>query len=438
MKYLRIIICVLLVCLLFTGCNFRMSSSIDELIYPLSPFGDNADIKKALDDYAKGGYSLKIPNSGKYITSYTFFDIDGNGDEEALAFYEPSDNLGTINMSVIKKTDDAWKVIQNIEGDGRDIHSLDFADINGDGVSELFVCWDAISNSSNHFLSVYQRSGKNKLNKIGDSITINNFIIADIVDDSVCELLLFEINSGNSSSAKAELYSLSDSSLVKLGETKLDSHITSYDTVKTEKVEGVTRVYADATGSDGESMLTEIVYWSDTYDTIVSPFYSYSTGLTQETKRKAMTESLDIDSDGRIDIPLDYPTGGLPKQISAIDWCVYKNTTLIHTAYSLLAQNDMYIAVIPDDIIDKISVGYDVSTHEMSVINKSSKKLIYSVMPVLKATYSEDKYPQYKKLTEASGYCYLVKQGDDGIKFSDAELQKYIKSVNQKISEQEE
>ncbi len=435
MKYFKILICVVLVAALFSGCNFRLSSSIDDLVSPLSPFGDNADIKKALDDYAKGGYSLKIPNSGDYITSYTFFDIDGDGREEALAFYEPSDKLGTTNMSVIKKTDDAWKVIQNIEGDGRDVHSLDFEDINGDGKSELFVCWDVISNSSNHLLSVYKygKDGNNKkLDKIDDSITINNFIIADMVGDGEKELLLFEINAGNSTSAKAELYSLGESSLEKLGETKLDSHITSYNALKTETVNGETSVYADALGSDGESMLTEIIYWSDTYDTIVSPFYSYQTGLTQDTKRTATVESLDINSDGKINIPVDYNLNKLPDQVNAVDWKTYKNSILIHCAYSLFVKNDMYIAVIDDKYIDSISVSYDVATHEMSVINKDSKSLIFTVMPVLKATYSDDKYPGYSKVTEASGYCYLVKQGnDEKISIPLSELKNCIKSVNQ-------
>ncbi len=416
---------------MFSGCNFRISSSIDDLISPVSPFGDNADIKKALDNYAKGGYSLKIPRSGKYITSYTFFDIDGDKEEEAIAFYEPSDNLGTTNMSVIKKTDDTWKVIQNIDGDGRDIYSLDFEDISGDGVSELFVCWDVISNSSNHILSVYKSGKESKLGKIGESITINNFIIADMVNDKTKELLLFELGSASASSAKAELYSLDKNKLELLGETRLDSHVTSYSVLKAENTDGTTRVYADALGSDGESMLTEIVYWWDKYDTIASPYYDYSTGLTKETARSAMVSCLDIDSDGKIDVPTDYDAGKLPEQVRAVDWKVNKNMLLVHTAYSLLVQKDMYVALIPDEMIDKISVSYNLGTHEMSVINKSTKKLIYSVMPVLKATYTADKYPGYRNVEEASGYCYLVKQGNDSeIKLKDKELSKTVKSIN--------
>ena len=50
-------------------------------------------------------------------------------------------------------------------------------------------------------------------------------------------------------------------------------------------------------------MLTEIIHWSDYYNTIVSPFYSYSTGVTKRTTRSAMLSSRDINDDGKIEIP---------------------------------------------------------------------------------------------------------------------------------------
>ena len=433
MKYFKILICTLLIALVFTGCNLRISSSIDDLISPLSPFGDNADIKKALDEYAKSGYSLKIPRAGNHITSYTFFDLDGDKEQEAVAFYEPSDNLGSTNMAIIKKSDDNWKVVNNLEGEGRDVYSLEFADVSGDGKNEMFVCWDVISNSSNHILSVYGfKNGKKiKVTKIGESITVNNYIIADLVNDSLKEVLLFEISSGNSTSAKAELYSFEDLQMKNLGETKLDSHIASYVSLKLEDKNSKERVYADAISSDGESMLTEIVFWWESYDTIGSPFYSYNTGLTKDTKRKALVQSMDINDDGYIDIPLDYKIDKLPRQVQAVNWKTYKTDTLIHTAYSLFAKNDKYVCVIPDKLVDSISVSYNLDTHEMSVINKDSKELIFSVMPVLKATYGEEKYEEYTKVLESSGYCYLVKQGDGGKKnISLDELKKYIKTVN--------
>ena len=158
MKYLKSAICILLVCLMLTGCSFRMASSIDDLISPVSPFGDNADIQKAMDSYAKNGYSLKVPVAGKYNTSYNFYDIDGDGNDEAFAFYEPADKLGSIDMAVIKKIDGIWSVVDNVTGDGKEIYSVDFHDLTGDGKKDILICWDVIKNSTNHQLTVYSYS----------------------------------------------------------------------------------------------------------------------------------------------------------------------------------------------------------------------------------------------------------------------------------------
>ena len=325
MKYLKCAFCIFLVACIFCGCNFKMSSSIEDLISPISPMGDNADVKSALDVYVKTAYSLKTPSYGEHITSYTFFDIDNDKDEEAIAFYEPGNDLGSINMAVIKKTDDKWQVVENVKGIGKDIYSLDFAEVNGGKRKELIVSWDVITNSTSHEMCVYEvgiKDGRLRLSQIGESITINSYIPVDMNDDSVDEILVFKLGTGSSSYAGAELCSFKNSKIKTLGETKLDSHISSYTDLKIEKLSGDYRVYADAISSSGSSMLTELIYWSNAYGTIISPFYSYSSGRTKDTSRNALIESMDINSDGRIEIPNDKKLSNLPKQISCINWKV--------------------------------------------------------------------------------------------------------------------
>lgn len=433
MKYIKALICTLLIAAILSGCSFRISSSIEDLISPVSPFGDNADIQEALNSYAKNGYSLKTPSGGEYIASYNFFDIDGDGVDEAFAFYEPSDDLGTISMALIKKLNDKWSVVENIKGDGKDIYSVSFSDVNNDGRVELLVCWDVISNSSNHNLSVYlmKPSGESvKLRQIGESVSINNYLVVDYDKNSKNELMIFEIN-GASSSARAKLYSLSDNSFDLLSETKLDSHITSYTNILVEEAENDVRVYADAIGSDGSSMLTEIVYWSDTYDSIISPFYSYTTGLTKGTSRTLSLNCDDINGDKLIEIPTNYSIDGLPKKVDAVDWKIYKNTILVHSEYSLVVSDDGYMAVLPDDIFKSISVSYDGDERLMTVKNKQTKKDIFYIKPVLKAVYDEKEYKDYSVVLEASGYYYLAKIGNDTkIKISIDDLAEMVKSIN--------
>lgn len=433
MKKLKIILCIFLIGVIFSGCNFRMASSIDDLVSPIPPFGDNADVQKALDTYNKNRYSLKTPKKGNYITSYSFYDIDKDGVDEAIAFYEPSDDLGTISMAMIKNNNEQWVVVDSVQGIGKDVYSLSFEDVNGDKQDELIVCWDVISNSSNHELCVYNYSAsKDKilLRQIGKSKTVNNYICLDMNKDSVDELLLFEINTGNSTKAKAQLFSLKKNSFELLGETKLDSHIVSYSNLHIEKAEEEVRVYADAICADGASMLTEIIYWSNRYDSIVSPFYSYSTGMTKETRRNARINSTDIDSDKLVEIPTDKSIKGIPKKVKAVDWKIYKNTTLVHSNYSLVAVDDGYSVIIPDSYINNISVSYNDKKHILSVKMKSDKSDVFSVASVLKTAYSKEDYKNFAVVCEESGYYYLAKVSDSNKDITLKDIKNSFKILN--------
>lgn len=414
MKRIKIVCCILAVCLLFSGCSFRLASSIDDLISPISPFGENADVQKAMDSYVKSGYSLKTPSQGKYITSYTFIDLDGDNKEEAISFYEPTSNLGTTFMAVLKNVNDSWSVVCNVEGYGKDIYSLDFCDINGDSKNEIIACWDVISNSLSHNLAVYDYSDKDgevSITPIDEYITVNNYICVDFNADSSEEVLAFVINSSNS--AKAQLYSLSNGKFALKGETRLDSNVTTYTGICTDNVDGNIRVYADAIKSNGSSMVTELIYWSDSYGTIISPFYSYSTGLTQGTTRNAMVTCRDLDGDGEVEIPKDAYIPNLPSQVQAIDWKVYKNTVLINSNYSLFVQNDNYLLIIPDNYFDDIAVGYDEALRSLTVSQLSSGNTMFTITPVLKSLYDESDYKDYEIIMDHSGYYYLAVVGEN-------------------------
>ena len=422
----------MLIVALFSGCSFRLASSVNDLISAVAPFGENADVKSALDSFLSNGYSLKNPSSGEYITSYNFYDLDGDEKEEAVAFYEPNDNLGTIRMAIIKEYSGKWEVVSDISGYGDDAYRLDFADLNNDGKDEIIVCWNNISNSNSHLFVVYNLKFEDKkfevkqINK--NEIYLNNYVIVDFNQTGNNDILMFEINSGTKTSAKAELYSLNDNNLRLKGETKLDSRVISYRNINVEKAEGDIRVYADAIGSNGNSIRTEVIYWSNMYDSIVSPFYSYSTGRTSGTSRGCLVNSCDINEDERIEIPTDTTVKGFPKNIKPLNWKIYNKTILVHTNYSLYVKDDNYNVIIPDKYFKNISATYNKKTREMTVINKKTKTAVFSIMPVLKAVYDEKSYQGYSVILDKSGYYYLAKTSSDkDIKISIDELKQYIK-----------
>ena len=189
---------MLCIALLFSGCGgFHLASSIDDLISPVAPAGADASVQSAMDAYCKGGYSVKIPAAGKYTTSYIFYDFDDDGQKEALAFYEPNDALGKIDMAVLEQSGENWQVIANIQGEGTDVYSVDFCDVNGDGKTEFLISWNMISYSTSHLMSVYKMTGsgqESKLTALAEPMQYSAYIPADLNNDGVQEVLFFGSN----------------------------------------------------------------------------------------------------------------------------------------------------------------------------------------------------------------------------------------------------
>lgn len=434
MKKFRVLLIVLCLSLLFAGCsNFRLASSIDDLISPVSPSGDNAGVQNAVDEYCKSGYLIKIPSSGDYTTSFIFYDLDGDGADEAVSFYEPSDDRGTVSLAVLKKNNDKWSVVADIKGDGTDVKSVDFCDVNNDGQVEILVCWNVIAKSTNSKLDVYnwiQDDEGYRLEQIGDSITAGDFICADMNNDSVNEVVVFNIGS-SAESPTAELYSFADNSKRRIGRTKLDSTIISFENIIAgETTEGIS-IYADALKNDGSAMVTEFLYWSNYYDSIVSPFYSYASGKTSDTTRSSIINSKDIDGDGEVEIPVDAKVSDLPEQITAQNWMIYKNTVLNHKCYTYSCKRDSYSLLVDDDLFDDVIVRYDNDNRMMSVVSKDGEQECFSIIAVVSSAYNSNELTLqgYTEIFTDSGFVYLAKVNNQSqVSFTMDDLKNMIKS----------
>lgn len=434
MKKLKLLLIILCLSLLLTGCgNFRLTASIDDLVSPVSPSAENAGVQSAVDEYCKSGYLIKIPSSGNYTTSFIFYDLDSDGANEAIAFYEPSDDRATVSLAVLKKTDSKWSVIHHIRGEGAEVRSVDFCDLNNDGTVEILVCWNVISRSTNSRLAVYEQLNSDseyKLNILAESVAAGEFVCTDINSDGVNEVLVFNLGS-SAESPKAELYSFVSGDWKIIGRTKLDNSIISFENIICSPTEEGMSVYADALKSDGSSMVTEFIYWSDYYNSIVSPFYSYATGKTAKTARSSMINSKDIDGDNIVEIPVDKDVDNIPAEITAQNWLVYQNTVLVHKRYTYSCKRDRYSLLLNDALFSDCQLKYDDKNRVLAVYQNGSEQELFSIMTVIKTAYNSEEAEKqgYFQLFNNSGLVYLAKiNGQSDAEFTINELKNMVKS----------
>ena len=130
---------LLLACLLLAGC--RMDSTVEELFtLPRLPT-EYTTLSRQLDQLLSEGYEYMAPTSGRNIQSLQMVDIDGDGQDEALAFFRLSNGEKPLKIYVFHSREDSYELTSIIESSGTAIDSVQYEDLTGNGHQEIIVGW---------------------------------------------------------------------------------------------------------------------------------------------------------------------------------------------------------------------------------------------------------------------------------------------------------
>ena len=123
--------------LLLSGC---MSSTIDELLSLPQPSEEYLELQKSIDEIVASGASYSAPSSGSHRQSVQLYDVNGDGVNEALAFFSVAGEK-PLKIYIFRLVGSRYEAAAVIEGDGTGIDSISYLDMNGDGWSEIVVGW---------------------------------------------------------------------------------------------------------------------------------------------------------------------------------------------------------------------------------------------------------------------------------------------------------
>ena len=127
------------VMLALSGCNV-LGPDVETQLQPPRAAGEQKEIQNALDAYIGRSdktakrYVLKYPKSGDYRSAFILRDFDGDGVEEAVAFYRKKDDASKTHVNLLRKKNGAWSSVRDTEGYGNDIDRVVFGDIAGEDV----------------------------------------------------------------------------------------------------------------------------------------------------------------------------------------------------------------------------------------------------------------------------------------------------------------
>ena len=355
---------LLLACLLLAGC--RMDSTMEELFtLPRLPT-EYTTLSRQLDQLLSEGYEYMAPTSGRNIQSLQMVDIDGDGRDEALAFFRLNNGEKPLKIYVFHSREDSYELTSIIESSGTAIDSIYYEDLTGDGRKELIVGWKISADVQT--VTVYDmRPGPVQL--MQSNYTRLSF--QELNGDGIPSLLLLRTNSDNQ--PVAEFCSWQEGSLSVSHRCALSStmaELSQQGRVKSGVLQDGTPALFVTGVEESAWMVTDILTVKN--GELVNILLSDVTGVSSEIAPFSSLYPEDINGDGITEVPHPEPIpawGNVGEDpCRRIDWYTYTSdgtkAAVVSTYHSV---EDGWYLRLPDVWKDQILITRTAGTEEVTV-----------------------------------------------------------------------
>lgn len=384
-----------LLLLFLVGCDSVELN--EELLSPPRPQGELYEVQQALYKTAPAGMKLRYPQKGQYRSAVTSFDIDGDGKNEAIAFFETeNENVSKMHLSVIYKTEDGWVATKDLSVMASGVERLSFEDLDGDGRQEIIVGWSVYSGVDKQ-LAVYSFSGETLSHLMLEKYT--EYITCDLNTDQKKEIFLINQQTAEKK-ADAHLYGMQNGEMTEISGCRSDGGVTGYLQIKEEKLlGGRAAILIDA--SRGSSIITEVFFLEN--GALLNPLFDSASGKTLITERQGI-EATDINGDGITDIPVTeimpgYESAEESGRIYITRWCSFDGKQLNITTSAVMNYQDGYYFTLPKNLDGKITVVKNLETRLRTVFlyDKNAKMQtdeLFRIQVLSPAEYTPEKVSQ--------------------------------------------
>ena len=369
--------------LTLTGCMFR--SSVEDLFTLPRVSAEYEGLSQELDDLQKQGYELVGPSTGQNIQPVQMVDLDGDGREEALAFFRQSDGEKPLKIYVFTDNGNSYTQTAVIEGSGLAVYSIAYSDMNGDGRMELIVGWRVSMDLQALTVYALEPGGARELAR-------SNYVkyaVADLNGDGMQELTVFRANQDGVGAADCYLWkngALTLSSTIRVSMTMAELSQQGKVTVGTLR-SGEPALFVTGV-AEGMRAMTDVLLLrgGELNNAVLSP----TTGVSGESSRFRALYPADINGDGVTEVPRTAALYGEELEgdtAQRVDWISFDAAgAAIRVLSTYHAIEDGWYLQLPDGWADTIYVGRSASADEASVTFYMGDSRDQSYTPVLRIT----------------------------------------------------
>lgn len=331
------------------------SKPIDSLLHAPVRDEESAQIWQVFEKAAGRNYTLKTPTAGKHRSALIHADLNGDKNDEILAFYSKDGASETVYLQVFGTDDNGWVALAGTESGFNEVKQVEFADINGNGTLEIIVGWGLQSSKLMQQLSIYTVDIENSEIKCIFSTKYSAFGVFDLNADEKSELaVIYGDRSVDSALSVIKVFSSVSGEIKQICSLDVDPIILTISQIDFDFLRrvGESRVYIDGFTADGQ-MTTDVLRFDNAKNRLSRVFIDGKT-VSGISKRSTNAVCEDINSDGIIEVPVQKKLVQKELSSSVIEWnAVIGNTLSKVTSYFDNRENGYYFE-IPEQIENSV------------------------------------------------------------------------------------
>lgn len=349
-------------CALLTGCFFR---PVEDLYAVPQPSKDYEALQARLNEVTAQGGEYAAPLSGDMIQSVQLQDLDGDGQQEAIAFFRLPSEEKPLKIYIFRSVDGVYEPLTVIEGAGTAINAVDYVQLDDAPFKEVVVSWQMTAQV--HSLAAYS-IGPDQAEELIRT-DYDSYQLSDLDQDNQQELIVFRTPAGDA--PQAELYDCREVlTMVGSAPISVGAYVAPDGTTKTEYLTGVQTGYLTdrvpavfATSSyGGNGAITDVFTMEE--GTLRNVTLDPETGESGETVRfYTQVAPRDINGDGVMEIPQPVPVSDYRTASEAVGfWLIHwrqfdaqGRASQIFTTYH--NDRDGWYFILPDEWTGGLSLS---------------------------------------------------------------------------------